>query len=891
MNDRKGKRSVSKPSMPVGTHPTPTTQSAENPPANDTPVKEASPKVFAPVDPAKGLLSAEGKSADLLPQTARPQSESKRVDVENTPTKTQDSQKIDLIKEYFHRVREEFFVFDNLRKISVSLLGDLRYLKDQLWERMQSEENSPIAMKKLVDILDDYERQINHYRTLEIWNPSDVSNNLRKTVDDLNSMLSSTTKELIDFQSQHVQFADDNNGLTSARGGIVFAKWLNLVITDLTVQTSKLDTALVEYRNSVKAEFHHMNDILDEVPVRLQELIGGQHVSAIDLDEASQIIKNHESRSTESRAKFLRLVQEKIDASTDVKPAERRLEQLRADVQEILNGLNEAILHLSQTSDLSEKSKEFPRFDIELSQGTVERSSRFQNRPEIQPQFRKVQEILDILDHQVGDPEEIAQNLKAIDEQLEEIKSRGRENLQGLKEIFKHIEGLEEEIQKNTSQEYSQALKIISSLLRKIDEGQTEESAAMREVQAALGEFNQRPRDEALKRIETFLDTLKNRPLATDYTPALKMLSDTLNEHRQKITAQLEDAKGGIEDIKSRPALNNGFTDLQDDMHTLLEVVGKQDTSIIAGHLNSLEKVLHERLVLNINHDELFIRLKAIQKLIEERPAVNQNEIFDKLSLIQKKAETIDFPGLFTDLNGISSHLHNLVNRPTVSPNDLRQMIQGVHDNLDEVKNNPLPVNTKPLLTQEHFDRAIGPVTGSIMDFTDARDQRKIILKTVQDIHHGVQESNHRPVFDIRPINGLSRQMEAYHNDDKKNYQAIEVKLKAITVDDANFGSKIKEIRNDFKEVFDYDRLQREADIAQIGQKVDSLTNIARCALVISGITALGMLGWEIMKASIRKKERERRKIRPQQAFNTTNVGKRRHARSWSPEETLGLAN
>jgi hypothetical protein len=151
----------------------------------------------------------------------------------------------------------------------------------------------------------------------------------------------------------------------------------------------------------------------------------------------------------------------------------------------------------------------------------------------------------------------------------------------------------------------------------------------------------------------------------------------------------------------------------------------------------------------------------------------------------------------------------------------------------------------------------------------------------VRDIHHGIQESNRRPVLDIRPINGLSRQMEAYHNDDKKYHHVIEVKLNTIAVDDGNFGSQMREMRNDFKEAFEIDKLQREANNAQI-EKMDALTKIAGGALIISGIIALGTFGWEIVKTLI--KMGVGRKANSHQVLNTTSVGKQLHARSWNHE-------
>src|SRR5208282_4910363 len=194
------------------------------------------------------------------------------------------------------------------------------------------------------------------------------------------------------------------------------------------------------------------------------------------------------------------------------------------------------------------------------------------------------------------------------------------------------------------------------------------------------------------------------------------------------------DVKETIEDIKNRPALNGDFDNLVAEVHTLLEMVSKEDadTGNLAAHVNGLEVILENRPGLNINRDELFDRLKRIEQLIHDLPLINQKGMFEKFEKIQAKVDTMDFAGIFNDLNVISvdvktvsnnvnrvsdnvnyvsTNIQTLVNRPAgVTPNECREIIQGVHNNIDEVKHNPVLSSNKPLVTQEHFDRTMGPV-------------------------------------------------------------------------------------------------------------------------------------------------------------------------------------
>src|SRR5204863_7694559 len=124
------------------------------------------------------------------------------------------------------------------------------------------------------------------------------------------------------------------------------------------------------------------------------------------------------------------------------------------------------------------------------------------------------------------------------------------------------------------------------------------------------------------------------------------------------------------------------------------------------------EVILENRPGLNINRDEVFDRLKRIEQLIRDRPAVNQTGMFERFQKIQAKVDAIDLSGIFNHLNVISTDLkpvsnnvnrisdnvnhmstniQGLVNRPAgVSTNECREIIQGVYNNIDEFKHNPL---------------------------------------------------------------------------------------------------------------------------------------------------------------------------------------------------------
>ena len=215
--------------------------------------------------------------------------------------------------------------------------------------------------------------------------------------------------------------------------------------------------------------------------------------------------------------------------------------------------------------------------------------------------------------------------------------------------------------------------------------------------------------------------------------------------------------------------------------------------------------------------------------------------MFEKFEKIQAKVDTMDFAGVFNDLNVISAdvktvsnnvnrvsdnvnymstNIQTLVNRPAgVTPNECREIIQGVHNNIDEVKHNPVLSSNKPLVTQEHFDRTMGPVIVKINDLADTRERGKAILDVVQNVHHGIQESNRRPGFDVRPFSGLSKQLESYHHDDQQNYETIYARLDEMAEDDGSFGNQIKAMRSEFKEAVESDKADREGYQAGIREE------------------------------------------------------------------------
>lgn len=524
-------------------------------------------------------------------------------------------------------------------------------------------------------------------------------------------------------------------------------------------------------------------------------------------------------------------------------------------------------------------------FDAKLVQDVSQKVEELQSRPDLHPELQRIQESLEALSRKVLDNEDVTKVLNTILQRLEEVKSQEHPVLQEVKAAVKHIEGAMVEIQNQPSKEYTQVLQILDALLEKANSQANDEMETLEKVRAAVEELNKHPQidePEALRNIEKSLDVITNSFDPVNYAPELKALSKTLEskmeEHLQNSNTHFKDVKGRIEDVKN---LNSGFDDLRSDVRNLLEIIGKEDSTIVT-QLQAIDKILNERPGLDINRDELFNRLKTIQISLDERPPLNQKEIQEQLYRIEKKCATIDFQGVFTDLTRVEGKVDTLILRPTVSPNEMRQVIQGVHDNIDEVKKNPI-MNSKPLLTQEKFERTIGPLAVIISDLASERERGQAMLDVIQNVHHGIVENNRKPSFDPKPIIGLSRQIEANYHADQKNYETIKAKLDRIVLDDGSFGAQVKELRSEFKHALDSDKVQRKTSMAEMEKKISTLTKVGGGALIVSAITAIGFFGWKLFG---RKKKEGGTKKSTNEVVNK-KIGKRLHARSWNDGSNL----
>ena len=630
-------------------------------------------------------------------------------------------------------MQDESATLDNLRRIQADLSDNIKVLSQELQKEMEAEkseggsEHVAAICQMLNDRLDKYQKQLEEYKATEVRGPWDVSQ-VRGALDKLEGKLDAVTKELAKFQNKYQTISgDDENPQLQDSKVTPLAEWLRTVTGELTEQSTNLGIAISEHQKKASIDVGEIKRAVDEVNEQIKAIADRKYVSNDDIDDLTQTIKKYDAGSTEFRAEFLRLIQEKINAATDMKPTEDKLEMLKVEMRDIGKALNEANEALASIKQTEEELKARPIFDLELAH-----------------------------------------------------------------EILEVVHGLEK-----------------------------------------------------------------------------------------------------------RPALNSNFDNLATDVFVLLEMVSKEntDTGNLAAHINGLEAILEKRPGLNINRDELFDRLKRIEQLIHDRPAVNQKGMFERFEKIQAKIDTMDAAGIFNDLNVISAdvktvsnnvnrisdnvnhmstNVQTVVNRPAgVTLNECREIIQGVHDNIDEVKHNPVLSSNKPLVTQEHFDRTLGPVIAKINDLADTRERGQAILDVVQNVHHGIQESNRRPVFDVRPFSGLSKQLESYHNDDQQNYETIHARLDEIVQDDGSFGNQIKAMRSEFKEALRSDKADHESYQAGLEKKLNVLTKIAGGALIVSVLTAGGVLLWKLYG---KKEDRGNEKS---QAVNKKKVVKRLHARSW----------
>jgi hypothetical protein len=301
-------------------------------------------------------------------------------------------------------------------------------------------------------------------------------------------------------------------------------------------------------------------------------------------------------------------------------------------------------------------------------------------------------------------------------------------------------------------------------------------------------------------------------------------------------------------------------------------------------------KALHEQPSLNINRDDLFNTLNGIRTLLENAPQVNQKEITDKIQTIERKVDTIDTPGIFNDLNGITADVRGLVNRPTVSPNDLLKGLQGVHDNIDEIKRNPIIAADKPLLTQDHFDTKMVPFVEANAQLVDSEqnrhDQQRAIFDAVQNVHHGLEEVKMRPIFDHKPVTGLAQQIQVYNSDQQRKINAISSKLDAIVVDDGSLGNQVKGMRQEVKEALASNRQIDDAKFQEMGKKLEVVTKVATGAAIASGLTLAVYFGWKAIKGLFGKKKEKAQKIK-RSVLDSRAVPSRLHARSWDVKNDM----
>jgi hypothetical protein len=714
------------PATPAGGRPT-----QNVPPASgkDAPAKDTAKQAPAR-DPPAMSPPPKDHPQNTDPPPKSPPAYDARLQRRQQPADNTPPTPVDSTKEYFERMQDESAALDNLRRIQADLSDNIKVLSQELQKEMEAErsegasEQVAAICQKLNDRLDKYRKQLEEYKATEIRGLRYVSNT-REALDKLEGKLDTATKELAKFQNKYQ--GDDENPQLQDSKATQLAELLRTVTGELTEQSTSLGIAISEHQKKVSIEVGEIKRAVDEVNEQIKAIAGQKYVSKDDIDELTQTIKKYDAGSMELRAEFLRLIQKKIDAATDMKLTDDKLEMLKVDMRDLGKALDEANEALDNIKQTEEELKARPIFDVELAH-----------------------------------------------------------------EILEVVHGLEK-----------------------------------------------------------------------------------------------------------RPALNSDFKNLATDVFVLLEMVSKEttDTGNLAAHINGLEAILEKRPGLNINRDELFDRLKRIEQLIHDRPAVNQKEMSERFEKIQAKVDTMDFAGVFNDLNIISAdvkavsnnvnrisdnvnhmstHVQTAVNRPAgVTLNECREIIQGVHDNIDEVKHNPVLSSNKPLVTQEHFDRTMGPVIVKINDLADTRERGQAILDVVQNVHHGIQESNRRPVFDVRPFNGLSKQLESYHNDGQQNYETIHARLDEIAQDDGSFGNQIKAMRNEFKEALKSNKADHESYQAGLQKKLDVLTGITGGALIVSVLTAGGVL---LRKLYGKRKDRGNEKS---QAANKKKVVKRLHARSW----------
>jgi hypothetical protein len=813
--------------------------------------------------------------------------------------------------EYLDRAREEENAYHNMRAVQVDLRDDLLDLRAQLEHELASTPASERTVKlqagiqKIDDRLDEYDKEIAKYEILQIRGPWDVSKEVYKSLADMKEMVAATKTGLGEFRKQYTTFAGDNlKGTELERGKGTLAAWLKSTSVEISQRSTRLNDAVDEHAKAVHAELDKLHKLVLSVGDQAAQLLGRKPLTKEELDafkervssEIKDLLKSDDEKESKLREDFLKKLQDTINAAKpDNEPTEKSLQQLKEQLLPISKGLADA-------NTILEQLQKRPTVDGELLQNILAKVELLETRPDLSPQITKLQESIEVIKSHPEAGEENTTRWKRVSEGLELVKTFDPPTLKEIQSQAEHIAtvvgAIKEAIKERPDQDYSEILKILDALVEKVNSREESVAGILDKMDSVLEELKKRPEIDntaALGDIEASLDAIKNHPAPIDYRPEIaglyKSIEAKIAQQTLENEAAFKELKTAVDDIRNRPALNHDFATLGGNIQNLVNSLAQHNTMLTS--LQTLQDAITKNPVLNINPQDLWNNMDEIKGLIRDNLHANPEEVLGHLRSIQTKSDTIDFPGVFTDLNNIKGGVHKLVNIPYATTDDLHSGFQGVHDNFDLMRKNPNFATGKPFLTHDAFEKTMNPIelrVGKIEDeMATMAERSKSMTALTQNTNNHMEGLRAMKQYDDGPV---FAHIDAWGAEHKQDFEKLGEAVDGIQRDDGYAKGQLIELGSNIKKL-ESQGTQGQANMDALTQKVDGLKKFVVGAGIAAGVgVAFG--AFKLIKSLFGKKDEGKKEGVGQAAVNAKKLGKpkkvekRTHARSWSGADFNG---
>ena len=430
----------------------------------------------------------------------------------------------------------------------------------------------------------------------------------------------------------------------------------------------------------------------------------------------------------------------------------------------------------------------------------------------------------------------------------------------------------------------------VDALVEKVNTREESVAGILDKMDSVLEELKKRPEIDntaALKDIEASLDAIKNHPAPIDYRPEIaglyKSIEAKIAQQTLENEAAFKELKTAVDDIRNRPALNHDFATLGGNIQNLVNSLAQHNTMLTS--LQTLQDAITKNPVLNINPQDFWSNLDEIKGLIRDNPHANPAEVLGLLRSIKTNSDTIDFPGVFTDLNIIKGGVHKLTNIPYVTTDAMHSGFQGVHDNLDLMRKNPNFATGKPFLTHDAFEKTMNPIelrVGKIEDeMATMAERSKSMTALTQNTNNHMEAVRAMKQYDDGPV---FAHIDAWGTEHKQDFEKLGEAVGGIQRDDGYAKGQLIELSKKLES----QGTQGQANMDALTQKVDGLKKFVVGAGIAAGVGVVTFGAFKLIKSLFGKKDEGKKEGVGQAAVNAKKLGKpkkvekRVHARSWS---------